>query len=149
MQDDATSTPGQPAPQLPPPRSLHPPLVLVPVYALALAEHIGCARAMRNRDDALVLYRLLTRADFKSFECRRLCERVAFHWHHDRGTPEQLLTELLSHGSALATLAAKLAALPDWLLDAAGPIEEIASAIKRGPCAFRVPRLGDRRSVAA
>jgi hypothetical protein len=145
---DARPTQTEPVP-LPPARSLEPPRVLVSVYALASPEDVACARAMRHKDDAFVLYRLLTRADFKTFERRRLCERVAFHWRHGGTGPEELLTELLSHGSSLAALAAKLAALPDWLVDAAGPPEAIASAVKRGPYAFRVPHPATRRSAAA
>jgi hypothetical protein len=148
---NTTSTPhrAQPARGLPAPHTLEPPMITVPLLALADAESLGVALALRGRDDAWTLYRLTSRADFKSRHHRRLLERVAFYWFGDHFDTAPLIDELMRVGSPLAPLAVRLSRLPGWLLDGVPSPEAIAAVIKYGPRAFRVPRLADRHSAAA
>jgi hypothetical protein len=148
---NSTTTPqrAQPARGLPAPHTLEPLMVTAPLLALVDAESLGVAGALRDRDTAWTLYRLTSRADFKSRHHRRLLERVAFYWYGDHFDTSPLIDELMRVGSPLAPLAVRLSLLPAWLLDAAPSPEVTAAIIVHGPRAFRVPRLADRRGVAA
>ena len=140
--DDESANTAQPAPALPAPHSLRPPLI--GIYRLADPEDVAAARSMRSGADAAALYAFLREhTRWRNPLARSVLLKAASFWRTGRGEAAVLLDDLCMH--PLGPVAKQLAAIPDSIVNGAGTPAEIAAAVIYRHEAFKPPHTGPRR----